>query len=232
MATARDLIKASLRKIHVLGTGASLSATEADDALSELNDMIASFSVEGAMVFTETKETFSLTGAVSYQIGSGQTFNTSVPLFITAAYVTYATHDYPLGEIDEKQYARIHDKDEIGAHSEVYYYEYGTTGTLYLYPVQSGGTVTLYSRKALTGFTSLDTDFVMPEQYKTMLIHNLAVRLAPEYEKEASPTVQRIANTSKRSVQVQNRRNEKHVSVISGVPSQKKTSGDIYGGYW
>lgn len=231
MATARDLIKAALRKIHVLGTGSSLNATEANDALSELNDMIASFSVEGAMVFTETKETFPLTGAVSYQVGSGQAFDTSVPLFITAAYQSQGDLDYPLKAIDEKTYARVDDKDEQTSIAECFYYEYGTIGKIYLYPVPVTGTITLYSRKVLTGFTDLDTDFAMPEQYKTMLIHNLSVRMAPEYEREASPTVMRIAKQSKDLVKIQNKRNDQNISVITGVPSVESVSGDIYGGF-
>jgi len=231
MATARSIIKSTLRKIHVLGKGAPLDADEANDALETLNDMLSIWSAEGDMIFTESKETFNLTGAVSYTIGSGGTFNTVRPQYISAAFVSQGDTDYSLGSIDNQQYSRISQKD-IASIPECYYYDAGyPLATLYLYPKPSSvSTITLYSFKPLTAFTNLDTDFAMPEEYKAALIYNLAIWIAPEYERDASMEIKRIARNSKDAVVSQNKRNENFIS-MTDVPSRGGQTGSINQGY-
>jgi len=239
MTTARDIITSSLRKIQVLGNGSSLDSTEADQALDTLNDMLASFSAEGALIFQETLETFPLTNNKdAYTFGIGEDFSTVAPLYITAAYVRQGETDYPVTYYDEQEYSRITQKKISGSVPRIYYYDSNfPIATIYFYPVPSASdTFHFYSRKPLTNFSSLDGVFAMPEQYKSMLIHNLAEWIAPEYEREASPTVKKIAAKTKKTVIVQNKRNEKHVSKLSGIPSRGASSQyadqNIFGGYY
>lgn len=239
MVTARDIIKDSLRKIHVLGTGVALDPNEADNALNTLNDMLSSFSAEGALIFQETLEVFNLTtNQEAYTIGTGLDFNTIAPLYIKSAYVRQGDTDYPVTPFDEQEYSRISQKAISGSVPRIYYYDSNfPTATIYFYPVPSGSdTFRMYSRKALTSFTTLDSVFAMPEQYKSMLVHNLAVWIAPEYEREASRTIQMIAAKTKKTVIVQNDRNEKHSSLMTGIPSRGSTSqysdDNIFGGYY
>lgn len=213
MTTARDLIKASLRKIQVLGVGASLSPEDAADALEALNAMIASWSVDGALIYTETKETFSLTsGTISYSIGASQTWNTVRPTKIKSGYVTYSGYDTPIRLIGKDDYAEIVDKDVSGVPCEFYYDAGYPAGNVYVYPVPlSNMSVTLFSEKPLTAFASLNTDFEMPPEYERAIVYNLAVEIAPEYEREAPISVKRIAKTSLQLVKTQNRFNDKSI---------------------
>ena len=225
MATARDIIKAALRQIHVLGVGSSLTDEEAQDALDTLNSMLSVWSVDGNMVYTETIETFNLTGGDGeYTIGSGGDFNTTRPISIDAAYVTQGSTDYSLMAYDKQQYADIPQKD-LGGISRIFYYDAGyPLGTIRLFSIPEGvTTITLYTTKPLTQFTDLDTSFAMPEEYKAALIYNLAVWIAPEYERDASPTTQKKANYTKRAVEIQNARNDKHVATVN-VPSRSATN--------
>lgn len=216
MTTARDIIKASLRKLQVLGTGKSLAAEDATDALEALNAMIASWSIEGAMVYTETKETFNLTsGQEVYTIGSGGDFDTTRPTKIDAAYVGYNGTDYPLQIEGKTSYSTIADKDAQGIPSKLYYDENYPLGNVYLWHAPNGSmTLTLFTEKPLTEFTGLDTDFAMPPEYKRALIYNLAVDIAPEYEKTPLPQVTTTAKISKEIIKVQNRRNDKKVMAV------------------
>lgn len=238
MTTARDIITSALRKIHVVGIGASLNAEEADQALDTLNNMLSSFSAEGALIFTESLENFPLVGnQEAYTVGPGLDFNTIAPLYIKAAYVRQGQTDYPLEEYDESEYAGISQKSVSGSVPRIYYYNANFVNpTIFLYPVPSSDTFFMSSRKPLTSFSSLDAIFEMPEQYKAMLIYNLAVWIAPEYERDASPTVMRIANSSKKAVIAQNDRNEKHASLINNIPgrssSNQYTDHNIFGGYY
>lgn len=232
MTTARNIIKDALRKIQILGKGSSLDASEADDALQTLNDMLATWSAEGDMIFTETKETFSLSSSESHTIGAGADFDTTRPLYISAAFVSQGDIDYSLEEIDNQSYASITQKD-LGNIPEVFYYDAGyPTATIYLYPKPTSvSSITLYSFKPLSTFSDLDTVFAMPAEYRTALVHNLAVWIAPEYEREASPTIQRIAADAKDAVMAQNKRNEMFLSPID-IPTRRQMLNNIYEGYY
>lgn len=230
MATAREFINSAMRKIQVLGAGSVLTNKEAQNALEGMNDMIASWSTQGALIYTEEKETFTLTSALSYTIGSGGDINTTTPKKITSAYVTYAGCDYPLQIIDSKEYSCIADKDCVGVPTQLYFNGDYPLGKIYVWPIQSGATVTIFSEKPLTEFTDLDTVFAMPSEYRRAIKNNLAVEMAPEYEAEAPPTIKRIAKQSLDWVRAQNRKNDKGViKVDSAFLTQRRY--DINRGY-
>lgn len=217
MATARDLIKSALRKISVIGTGASLDAQEADDALEVLNNMLKTWSVSGSMIFSEVSETFPLVdGVADYTIGEGADFDTEKPFDIVSVFVTESTSDYILGRIDRLEYASVFQK-QIQTIPEAFYYDNGhPIGTIKLYPTPINmNTITIYSDKPLSKLTSLDAVLNMPEVYETAIIYNLAQWIAPEYEREASFSVKQIAKTSLKAVKVFNNRNDKNVSTVN-----------------
>lgn len=231
MTTARDIVKGTLRKIAVLGKGSSLDNDEAQDVLSVINGMIASWSVEGNLVYTETAESFPLTGATSYTIGTGGDFNTTRPTMIKAATATIGNTDYPLYMIDEEQYAKINLKSQGGEAQCLYYDENYPLGNIYIHPLQSSGTLKLYTRKPLDQFTNLDTVFSMPEEYRLAIEYNAAEQIAPEYDIEAPPTVKKMAHEYKTIIQVQNNRNNKHLSTLDDFPSRNYSDYDINRGY-
>lgn len=230
--TARDLVKSVLKKIHVLGTGQSLDATEAEDALASLNDMLAFWAVSGNVVFTETKETFNLTSANSYTIGTGGDFNTDRFTDIKTAFITSGGTDHPLLNIGRDSYFNISSKGNSGIPDSYYFDGNYPLGTLYLYPKPAGSeTITLIGEKELTSFASLDTEVSMPPEYKAALIHNGAVWVASDYEKEASATVKRVARETLDAIEVQNTKGRKLRSSVS-VPASGGSDGDIMKGYW
>ena len=178
--------------------------------------MLGSWSVEGGLVYNETKETFSLTdGTASYTIGAGGDFNTVKPYEIQSAFVTQSVNDYNLQKYDQKQYALIQDKATSGIPYYYYFDNNFPLSTIFLYPVPSNTpTITLYSTKILTAFTGLTDDISLPQGYDRAIVYNLATALAPDYEKEASPTVKEIAKSSKGIVFSSNSRNENNVSYV------------------
>ena len=195
MTTARDMIKAGLRNIAVLGAGASLSDEEAQDAFDMLNGILASWSAEGSLIFQKTSETFSLTSAQSYTIGSGGDFDTERPNEITYMTVNYGSIDEPLYPMSQEQWASIGLKT-TGAKPDSYYYDGNfPLGTIYFYPKPTGSET-----------------------------------VAPQYEREASPTVKKMAKRFKDIVATQNNKTVKNLSTID-VPSRSGNDGNIYQGY-
>lgn len=232
MTTARDLIKGALRKINAIGKGAPLDNDEAQDALSVLNQMLASWSAEGGMVFNETSETFNLTsGDGVYTIGVGGDFNTTRPNRIVSAFVTFGGTDTPLIFLTKDQYDSIGIKTDQGEPDCIYYDGNYPLGTIYLDPVPVGGTITLNMVKPMTSFSSLDTVFAMPGEYQMAIEYNLAVLMAPEYETEPSPTVFRMAVRSKKIVMAQNGYADKILSSLD-INDGSGVTGNIYSGYW
>lgn len=211
--TARDIVEAAARKIHVMGRGQTLSADEAKSGFEALNDMLATWSIEGGYVVSDVDETFSLTNATSFTIGTGGDFDTEVPYDINTVFISAGGIDYYLRRIGQQEYAQIALKN-TGAIPDVYYFNYGyPIATITLYPVATPlYTITINSYKRITEFTNLTSDINLPPEYRRALIYNLAVELAPDYEKEPSPTVMRLAAESKDAVFAANTRNDELVS--------------------
>lgn len=208
MTTCRDIVKGALRKIQALGRGESLDSEDAEIVRASLNAILATITAQGGFVFTNAAETFTLDGSTSYTIGSGGDFDTSIPREIMAATYTIDGADYPLDVIDVKRYADIQVKSTQG-YPDFLYFDYGhPLAKIYLYPVPSSGTLKLYSKKPLTSFTSLDSDFSMPAEYQAMLEYNAAVWVAPEFEVAPSQSVMMIAQETKQAVLAQNSRFE------------------------
>ena len=235
MTTAQEIINGACRKIHVLGRGQTLSASDASDGLSALNAMLGSWNIDGAIVFNSTKENFSLSAGVGqYSIGSGQTFNTARPIRINAAFVRYNGFDYPLSKIDEERYSQVYDKDIQGVPSFIYYEDNYPAGNIYIWETpQAAMDLYIYSEKPLTAFSNLTTDVDISEGYEEALIYNLAVRLAPEYEKEPSNTVVKTANESLAAIKKNNSRKNSFQSIPDSVPTTSNRGGyNVYSNQW
>lgn len=231
MTTALDIIKASLRNISVLGTGVSLDDEEANDAFLMLNGFLAALSAQGGMVFYKTNETFNLTAASSYTIGTGGDFNTSRPNIITNITVNNGSSDRKLYAMDEMEYASISVKSTGGTPDSYFYDGNYPLGKIYFYPTPVGTeTVTIYSQKPLDQFTGLSDTFEMPEENRLMLEFGLSELIAPQYEREASPTVRKMAKHFRNIVFAQNNRNVKNLSPMD-TPDRKNDCFDIYRGY-
>lgn len=231
MATARGIIESALRKIHVFGRGQSLDSGEAQEALEALNNLISSWSVEGAMLYFSDEETFPLDGSLTYTMGTGGDFDTVVPFEINSAFISNGGLDYILDSINQQEYNAIALKT-TGSISDSYYFDYDyPTASISLYPVApSGYSITINSTKRLNEFSGLTTVVDFPPEYRRALIYNLAVDLAPDYEKEAPMTVLKIAGESKSAVIGANTRNDALVSVSDYGGLQGRSNYNIYKG--
>lgn len=207
MANARSIIEQALRKLHVVGRGQSIGASEAQNALTALNSLISSFNAEGGVVTNQSRETFPLDGSESFSIGQGGDFNTDVPTEIIGIVVNSGDIDYPLKQIPAGQYQKIAYKD-VGSIPEYYYYDNNRPlGNIFLWPRGDASyTLDMITFKSLNSFADLTTDYNLAEGVERMLVHNLCVEMAPEYEREAARSIVTIAMKSKQAVISRNRR--------------------------
>lgn len=195
MATVRDLLKGSLRLIGAISPGETPSAQEQVDALSALNDMLDSWSIEKLMIYGIVREELSLVaGTQSYTIGAGGTFNTTRPIHIERATIenqsANPTVETELDILTTEEWAAITVKDLTADVPRKLYVEKGASlDTLYFWPKPSAANKFVpYSKKALTTLAVGDT-VTFPPGYAEAIRYNLAVKLAPEYGKELSPLI-------------------------------------------
>jgi hypothetical protein len=106
MATAHDIIKRSFRMLKVIEAGEAPQASESQDALTVLNNMIQSWNNERLMLHKMTQESETLTANQgTYTIGTGGDFNTDRPIRFESVFIRDSNNnDYQLQVINDQQY--------------------------------------------------------------------------------------------------------------------------------
>lgn len=193
--TVRDLIKKSLVLIGAVSPGENISAQEASDGLSSLNDLLDSWSTDGLLIPTTTIEEFTLVpGQGSYTIGPSGNFNTVNPQVIEEARlkdVSGTPIELPIKVLSTQEWADVIQKTVTSSQPDsLYFQRSGALSTIYLYPVPSAANkLVLYSKKTLGSFASANDVISLPPGYQRALRYNLALELAVEYGKQPSEYV-------------------------------------------
>ena len=178
-----------MRLLGVLPSGHSATTKERDDGLITLNQRISNLSAKGIAVPYISGDSYVLTGAGFYSIGSGGAINTPRPLVIKSMKITVSNVARNVDVVTAEQWSKIHDFSRTGKYAEKAWYNVTspTTGGIYLWPTpNSGGTLDIQSLKALAQFGSLSGTVSFPEGYELALRALLALDLAPEYDRRAS----------------------------------------------
>lgn len=201
--TALDIIKRSLRYIGALGVGETLEAELANNALDSLNAMLDSWSIDALLIYQTDYETFPLSAGVqSYTIGVGGTFNTTRPDRIESGYVSVNNIDYQLEVVDIDKWNSIAIKTTKSTWPS--YLRFDPTlplAKIHLYPVPITGSITINRFAILQSFNSLTDVIALPRGYERAIASNLAIELAPEYDKSISKELAMIARESKSYIQ-------------------------------
>lgn len=209
MATAGDQINAALRLIGVLAEGEQPSAATLSDAITAFNQMLDSWSTERLSVFCTIDNTVTWPSGQSAQtIGPTGDFAVNpCPLEIDdATYYAISNISYPLTLINEAQYNSITLKSSTSTLPQVLYAEKvpGLSDNqirMKLWPVPTQDIeLHVISVSQLDQIIDETTTLVYPPGYLRAVKYNLAVELAPEFGVEASRTVKKIAQDSKRNI--------------------------------
>lgn len=203
--TTGHIVRRALRLIRAIGEGETPTAQEYTDALEAMNSMLDSWRNDRLMVYAVQSVDFTLTGASSYSIGPGQTFNAVTPILVQSAGFTLAGHDYGVDVVGAEQYGEITEKALIADYPRVVYYEAGApNGLVYIWPVPSSGTLSLDLYVPFANYTNPADAVILPAGYERAIAYNLAIEIAPEYGKEPSVAVAAIAKESKRQIESTN----------------------------
>jgi hypothetical protein len=204
--TANEQINGALRLLGVLAEGETPSAATSQDALVALNQMIDSWNTERLSVFSTQDQIFSWSpGAISRTLGPTGDFVGERPILIDDS--TYFRDpasgiSYGLKLINQQQYNGIAVKTVTSTYPQVMWVnmEYPDI-TMTVYPVPTKVLeFHIVSVNPLTAPANLATVLAFPPGYLRAFRYNLACEIAPEFGVEPSPTVMRVAMTSKRNL--------------------------------
>lgn len=206
MTTAIQLITRAFQKAGVLFKTDAPSADEANDALSDLNNLISSWSNSTNIVYALTTENFNLVaGQKDYTWGLGGNFNSARPMNIITATINYPSGvSLPVELITDENYSLIPLKTIQGVPQVLNVDNGYPLQTLSFYPVPSTAySATFQTEKAVSSISGLYATIALPPGWEHALIHNLAVIVAPEYGLEAPQTVITEAAKSKGEIMLQ-----------------------------
>ena len=204
--TAGDQINGALRLIGQLAEAETPSAATAEDALATMNQMIDSWNTERLSVFSTQDQIFSwLPGFMTRTLGPTGDFVGNRPILVDDS--TYFRDpasgiSFGIKLINQQQYNGIAVKTVTSTYPQVMFVNMTYPNiTMTVYPVPTKVLEWhIISVQELTTPALLSTPLAFPPGYLRAFKYNLACELAPEFGVEPSPTVQRVAMTSKRNL--------------------------------
>lgn len=211
--TTRDLIAAALRKLEVVGIGATVTANDEEVCREALNLWLDAQNADTLALYALGRTVQHLVaGQATYTIGTGGTpdWTQARPAQIEAASVILdpgaATPvELPLGRpLTWEEYQALAVKTTTAAYPSRYYYDRDRdsdgNGAVTVYPVPDSSVpdMVLYAKRPLTQVTAdaVTDELLLPPGYARMLVYNLTVEVAPEFGQVVTPEVARAAAES------------------------------------
>lgn len=209
--TAGDQINRALRLLGVLAEGETPSASESQDALMALNQMIDSWNTERLSVFsTIDQKVLWPVGEINATLGPTGSLVRLNGTAVRPILVDDATYfrdpqtnvSYGIKLINQQQYDGIAVKTVTSTYPQVMFVNNTFPDLdIYIYPKPTRELEFHFiSVEELTQPATLDTELHFPPGYMRAFAYNLAMEIAPEFGVEPSAQVQRIAMTSKRDL--------------------------------
>lgn len=204
--TAGDQINGALRLLGILAEGETPSAATSQDALTALNQMIDSWNTERLSVFSTQDQVFSWPpNVLSRTLGPTGDFVGNRPVLLDdSSYFKDPSSgiSYGIKFINQQQYNGIAVKTVTSTYPQVIWVNMTYPDVeMYVYPKPTKVLEWHFvSVEELTKPATLATTLHFPPGYLRAFKYNLACEIAPEFGVEPSPTVSRIAMTSKRDL--------------------------------
>jgi len=212
--TALDQITGALRLIGMLAEGEAPSADTANDALSALNQMLDSWSVERLAVYTTQDQVFTWpSNQITRTLGPTGDFIGQRPVQVddSTYFVDPATGvSFGIKIINQQQYNGIAVKTVTSTYPQVMWVNMENPDiSMTIYPKPTRALDWHFvSVQELSQPAILATELAFPPGYLRAFKYNLACEVAAEFGVEPAPQVKRIAMSSKRNIKRVNSPND------------------------
>ena len=190
--TPQNVINSALIILGVIFPGQTPSTSMSNDALTRLNEMLASWSSDRLFVYGILRNTYNLTSGTNvYTLGPAGTFSGTRPLSIVRATIITPslTLRSPLKLATTEEWSEIADQTTSGTVPEILYndYEYPASN-LWFWPTPNSSStqVELFTWQQLEQFTTLSDSFDLPPGYEQAVIYSLAMQLSSVYGRPMS----------------------------------------------
>lgn len=186
-ALQRDtIINAALRKLAVLSGGSTPATYEITNATEALNALLKGFQADGMPLWAMSSYTFTVVAnTASYNVGTGQTLNTPMPLKVVQAWrgVSGSYSNVPMNVYSNTNYNILPLTNSSGTPVNLHYQPLSTYGVINLWPYPSDATtsITIRYQRPFEDMVSSTDNLDFPSYWTEAIIYNLADRLAPEY---------------------------------------------------
>jgi hypothetical protein len=205
----RGILYPALRKAGItLGPQRTPSPAQYQDAIEELNRLVGSLSCDRLFIYSKFDLIFPLTDSKTYTIGASADpniaadFDAPRPEAIEAANIIMANGQaplrYPLAIVTDLQWSKIRLQDIPNTIPEVLYNDRGyPLSTLFLWgQPMPGCSLELFYWQLVPQFLTPDDQVLLPPGYEDALVLNLAIRLAPHFQRVIPPEVREDARLS------------------------------------
>lgn len=203
MTTALQLISDALQEIGVIADGETPDAAQSAHGLRALNRMLGRWSQRRLLMPLLTEVSVPLTGAASYSIGpTGADVTAARPIRVEWARAVDANGvEYPVDVWNQQQWNALSDKTSTGGPPDRVWYQAGTVGRIYAYPIATGYTLKLDCRSIVAEFAALTTELTLPEGYEDAIVPSLADSIAASYGIRTPADVLRRSAAAIRAIQ-------------------------------
>lgn len=219
MTTARAIITLALEAMNRLSPGETVDADLAAVCLRRLNAITDDWSIIPSRMPQQHIVAGAATGAT---LALGQGAFADVPA--GAGVAQLQVDGFPMTPITMAQYNNITDKVSAGRPD---LWAFDGLGTIYLYPVASGNTVHILSRKAFSKFADIDTDYLLPAGYQGAFAASLSVAMAPSLLGKITPELMLAEQRALFRIQSANI----DPAIISASPLTPNCAGNILQGW-
>lgn len=242
ITTVLSVITDALSLLGVASSAVTVSANDADRGLSALNSLNEALGIERGAIVTVRIDVFALVAnQQAYTYGSGGNWNAARPTDILQANIIVNNNPtlpvrYPLALLDDRQWSQVVSQLTPSTIPQALYNDGDyplSVVSLWPVPTDSNNTIEIYSpdvNASVPQFTAISDTFNLAPGYHRMIKYNLAVELAPEFGREPSATVLRIAKESLAAVKSQNLRPPYASSDYTNMSSRRRTGFNIITG--
>jgi len=210
--TARDLIKSAMITGGIIGATETPEAQEIADGLSQLNDMIDSWSTEGLYPHTTTKVSGQLSvGQWVYSVGIGGQINTpSRPIRVRAFSFLSGDIRYSLDEMSQNDFDNRSRNTTIEGMPSVFVYRNEfPLGEINIFPKPDQNYDYEITYDYVNNELTLNDTIDLPSGYYGALEYGLAVILSARYGNQLNPIITMEAtNRKNKLLNLNNRGNQ------------------------
>ena len=201
MATAKEIIKRSLRLIGALSSGEEPEAQDYTDCLNALNTMIDGWNIDNLILPYQKNILHTFPSGTSFTIGAAGDVIAAKPEFIDYIFV----NDSEIELFDSLHELLDHSTLIPGVpEAATVTYEPAVARVTFNCPVDKSISLKIGAKEKLSSFPDTTTDVPLNAGVKGAIESNLAMVISPEYGIEPSRAVASMANDTLASLKIKN----------------------------